>query len=346
MQTVAVFDRPRGTSATRLHTSSAAMCAVGVLLSACSGAGGSATTSIPALGGSGGSVLAPQPSVVRSFEAPAAATTGGAPSSPEAVSGGANLNGWDWANALSDPRPPNGTVFPLLQSVLTVKPNGNVTDDNATMAAGATVTVTDTANNQVRIQVPSLGIDITTWIYGAAFFPYRTQSRYVFYGSWVAPDFKQQATANAAFVLGYVTPPAAVPASGSAVYGGDVIGTVIGSAGSAPLVGKGSLTVDFTTHAVAGSLTQMRQGTMWDEREPFAKPFNSIAITATQSGNQLNGTTSVTSSPANAISLSGSATGFFNGALFGPAANEVGAVWTLSDDTHAAMGILNGGITK
>jgi hypothetical protein len=271
--------------------------------------------------------------------APAPATKGAAPATPLATSSNVNLNQWDWANLWFDPRPANGTVFPVLQSVLTIDGNRNAMADDATMAAGATVTVVDTDRNQLRVQVPNLNIDVVTCAYFCQnFFTRESQFSYVYYGTWSAPDHRNASVADAKFVFGYVTPPGAIPNSGTARYSGGASGFVVGPAGRATLVGWGSLTVDFSTHAVAGSMTEMRQGEIWDERAPFANPFNDIAITATQSGNQVIGTTSVTNTPGSAISLSAGASGSFNGELFGPTANELGAVWTLSDGTRSAIG--------
>jgi hypothetical protein len=147
---------------------------------------------------------------------------------------------------------------------------------------------------------------------------------------------------NGAYVYGYSTPVSAVPLHGKALHRGEVRGTAIGPSGAVPLVGWGNVTIDFGSHAVAGSMTEMRQGTIWDGRAPFAKPFDSVAIAGMQSGNQIAGTTSVTTAPASPLSLSAGATGHFNGELFGHATNEMGAVWTLSDGTRSAMGIFIG----
>jgi hypothetical protein len=54
--------------------------------------------------------------------------------------------------------------------------------------------------------------------------------------------------------------------------------------------------------------------------------------------NRFSGATAVTSAPQNPFSLAGSATGHVDGAFFGPAAQAVGAVWTLSDGTTSAIG--------
>jgi len=49
-----------------------------------------------------------------------------------------------------------------------------------------------------------------------------------------------------------------------------------------------------------------------------------------------------TSAPGTTFSASSSATGHIDGALFGPASQNIGAVWSLSDGTVSAMGTIAG----
>jgi hypothetical protein len=249
-------------------------------------------------------------------------------------------------------------VFPFLQSVVTSDASGTVADD-ATIAAGATVTVIDSATNQVRIQVPNLGIDVTgaanrRWgqsANGLWFDSLRHISQYAMYGTWQVSTGFVGRQSSGAFVLGYVTTQSAVPTSGKAVYAaiGNVWGLAMGpidtSRGPVPsgavLWGDASLTVDFTDHSVTGSLTKMRMFPDYDFVDAVGGTvWNNVAITGTQSGSQLTGTTSVTSTPVTGWVLPGTATGFFNGELFGPTGEELGAVWTLSDGTRSAMGTI------
>jgi hypothetical protein len=313
-----------------------------LLLSACASGGGGTM-----LGGGGTAplpvtVLPPPAPLFTSIGAPAAATHGNAPGGADAV-GAASFDSWDWANEPRGVKPLPGTVFPLLQSVLELDAQrGTVAADPATMAAGATVTVLG-SERTVRLQVPALGIDVTTSpeLGSNQQLFWGQYSQYTFYGSWGVTGSTPGVT-GAAFVYGYSTPAAVIPAQGRARHHGDVRGTVISRSGNVPLVGRGDLTIDFGNHTVNGSMKEMRQGVIWDERAPFSNPFNDIAITATQSGNRINGTASVTGAPNSTISLSAGASGHFNGELFGPAANELGAVWTLSDGTRSAVGTFLG----
>jgi hypothetical protein len=54
--------------------------------------------------------------------------------------------------------------------------------------------------------------------------------------------------------------------------------------------------------------------------------------------NKFSGATAITSTPQGLFTLSGSADGSINGAFYGPAAQNLGAIWTLSDGTKPAIG--------
>jgi hypothetical protein len=234
----------------------------------------------------------------------------------------------------------------MLQTVIGFSASG-VAADNATMAAGATVTVVNPATGQVRVQVPNLGIDVTilssttsfTQSTGGRWFAQAAGSLdYSVAGTWaVASSGAGPPTHGAIFVIGYVTPPGAVPSSGTATYSdtGNVAGLVAMQSGAGALAGDGSLTVNFGTHAVTGSFTGMQAINTTTNQVSI---WNNVAISATQSSNQFSGTTSVTTTPGTEFSLGGAASGFVNGELFGPAVNEAAAAWTLSDGNHSAIG--------
>ena len=312
-----------------------------LLLSAC--ASGGSTGALPGAGGGGQlpvTLLPPASSgLYLNVGAPAAGTRGNGPQSAEAL-GAASFLAWDWANDRPGPKPAAGTTFSLLQSVLKLDPaQGTISADNATMAAGATVTVVGTPNvSEVRLQVPTLGIDVITNVHTSQVFS-GSYSDYTFYGAWTQPGGTH---ATGAYVYGYVTPANAVPTQGRALHHGEVRGNVYGPSGKTSVVGWGDVTIDFSSHAVSGKLRDMREGVLWTEIPPFTNPFNDIAVNGTQAGGVVTGTTSVTSTPVSTISMSAGATGHFNGELFGPAGNELGAVWTLSDGTRSATGIFLG----
>jgi hypothetical protein len=126
-----------------------------------------------------------------------------------------------------------------------------------------------------------------------------------------------------------------MPTTGSATYSGT--GNVSGfaaiqgaatPAGLSDIAGDGSLTANFATGAFTGAFTNM---TATPVSGGTALPWNNVSLTGTISQNVFTGTAAVTSVPANAASISASATGTINGGFYGPAANEVGLIWRLQD---------------
>jgi hypothetical protein len=177
-------------------------------------------------------------------------------------------------------------VFPFLQSVIAIKASG-VSADNATMAAGATATVANSVTGQIRIQVPNLGMDVTTLSSNTGF----TQSAngrwlaqvgasmdHTVLGMWAAANSSGGVpTHSSAFATGFVTPPAAVPASGTAVYSDidNVIGLLLMQTGGAALKGDGSLNVNFGSHTVTGSFTNMEAT---NAQSSQVAPWNNVSV--------------------------------------------------------------------
>jgi hypothetical protein len=96
--------------------------------------------------------------------------------------------------------------------------------------------------------------------------------------------------------------------------------------------GSASFSANFGSGQVTGNFTKMQA--------PGSQAWNDVSLTASISAgtNRFNGSTAATSAPGTPISLSGSATGQINGAFFGPAAQNLGAVWSLSDGSGSALG--------
>lgn len=174
---------------------------------------------------------------------------------------------------------------------------------------------------------------------------------YVSLGLWSHTDGGpfQLPQSLTAFAIGWETPAAALPTSGTATYSGT--GSVRGVAfvpdgarvGTAQLAGDGSLNVNFSSGAISGALTNM---TANDGRT--TTPWNDVSVNASVATgtNRFSGSTQVSSPPAGGYALKGSATGSISGALYGPNAENLGAVWTLSngDGTGSAIGVV--GATK
>jgi len=145
------------------------------------------------------------------------------------------------------------------------------------------------------------------------------------------------------FTYGYQTPSVAVPTAGTGTYvsdggpNGPVFGNVWVPDGKGGVIvgslnGQASVSVNFATGAVGGSLINMR-ATSPQAAGGVVTPWNSVTLTGSLSGASISGNTQASAAPsgAGAYGLSIGATGKFNGALYGPNGEELGAVWTLND---------------
>lgn len=70
--------------------------------------------------------------------------------------------------------------------------------------------------------------------------------------------------------------------------------------------------------------------------------WNDVSLNASiaPGTSRFSGSTAATSAPGTGFSLAGSATGHIDGAFYGPAAQNLGAVWSLSDGTGSAIGVI------
>ncbi len=307
-----------------------------VLAAACSGAGGGASNPATATPPAIPAAYSPT-GASGTVAAPAAATLGTAPAQT-ATAGGAVFDG------RSGPFPANAS-FPLISSSLQKAPSG------LTAAAGdqsATATVVSTSQNSSTLQltIPSLNVNSTiklntTLVSGLD--QITDGYSYVVMGGW-SQNANQPANTGAlqsatAFVFGYETPKAGMPSSGTAEFMGYAMGTVYKPTGtdirSAFVDGTAFFEVDFGSGRVSGGINSTRTV---QSREAW----NDLLITATiaAGSNKFNGTTAARNTPGTPMSLSSSATGNINGAFFGPAAQNIGAVWSLSDGTGSALGTL------
>jgi hypothetical protein len=171
---------------------------------------------------------------------------------------------------------------------------------------------------------------------------------------------------DGAALTGYQTQAGHVPTSGAATFiglkgssqgdakAGGVTGLIwVPSDGGNPTIGGGlsgnaQLNINFATGSVAGQLTNMTVGTAGG-----SSAWNDVNLSGNLSGASLSGTTSTPGQPASVPAffppgMSSAATGTFKGALYGPNATEVGAIWTLSEPSalggKSALGVI--GATK
>jgi len=155
-------------------------------------------------------------------------------------------------------------------------------------------------------------------------------------------------------VTGSSTPSAGTPTTGSASYSGTggvagayFVPTGSGTIQGGTLTGNVSLNVDFAANSFSGSLSNMTATA--SANGSGSTPWNNVSLTGTVSRGAgpafLNGSTSTSGAPGGAgiAGFSNAATGSLSGAFYGPAAQEVGAQWTLYEPTSgggkAAFGV-------
>jgi len=169
---------------------------------------------------------------------------------------------------------------------------------------------------------------------------------YVALGEWwsFSSPFVPQTVTQ--FVFGYETPTSAMPTTGTAVFSGVAWGLLFASGDDQislfQLYGKAALSVDFASGKIAGGFSQMTAQGPWAGRSGFGvvTPWNDVSVSASIAAgtNKFTGTTAAASNLQSAASLSTSATGSITGGFYGPTAQELGAIWTLSDGSASAIG--------
>ena len=302
-----------------------------------------------------GANLDPPPALIGVFDSPTYGPND--PTALNASTGGANFSGAG---------PSSGTVFSLNQSALAITALAGgafstVASDTATESAGATLTSTNPATGTYELKIPNLGVDVVLNVNGSALLSNgakvsllteaagtASQLNYAGLGAWTVtpPAASTSSTTQnlGYFVIGYLTPAGSMPSTGAATYSGtgNVTGTVFvpnanGGALTATLSGDASLTSNFATGQITGALSNMVASS--GSTGPTA--WNSVAISATISGaSYTGGTTSSGTAPTTPFALGSSASGQIKGAFYGPTAQETAAVWTLSDGTRSAVGVL------
>ena len=328
-----------------------------VLTAACSAGGGNdsgmATSGTPSASTSSTTgPLALGPFAQPTIAAPLAASLGG--NAPLTASGATP----NFANL------PTGTVFPLNNSGLLSDPVGDFTDVGAGTITAFTspTTLTFLGNKQVggvnvgTFEFKSSNIDITlTGDGSAATIPnssntqiglFTSNLNYTLLATWIIPAKDAIHVAELGMgVSGYQTPGSGVPTSGTATYlgNGGATGTVVTSAGSTSVKGDVTVNVNFGTGSFSGALTNMNVATA-----AGPAPWNGVNLSGSLSGATLAGSTAATSPPSGGVLTFGTAaTGTFNGALYGPSGQELGAVWSLHDTAgggSSALGLI--GATK
>jgi len=258
---------------------------------------------------------------------------------------------------------PANVTFPLLTTSLQAKPTGLLA---AAADHSATITVSTSANStSFQLAIPSQNLNfayssnenlvhnLDGWTSGLS---------YVAMGEWGNLGWgpgsgggplgsgggpSQGVTES---VFGYETPTSAMPTTGTATFSGTAVGSAYKTIGtdiqqSTQLYGKSAFSADFASGKINGSFTNMQY---WDGL-PYSKPdylpWNDVSVTANiaTGTNRFSGSTAAASAPASVMSLSGSAMGRIDGAFYGPAAQNLGAVWSLNDGSASAIGTVVAG---
>jgi hypothetical protein len=241
---------------------------------------------------------------------------------------------------------PVNLTFPLIITSLQRTATG-LSPTPADPAATLTVFSSSSVSANSELKIPSLGVDQQICEGGrqCASFNSLNGLSYAVMGSWTqGPSANSpNAFSDSQFVFGYETPQAAMPTSRTAMFMGQnsvsanvykAVGTEIQTGG---VGGNASISVDFGSGAINGSFTNMMVTP--------TEHWNDVSVTANiaTGSNRFNGTTAAASAPGTPMSLLGSAVGKINGAFYGPAAQNLGAVWSLSDGTGSALGIVVAG---
>jgi hypothetical protein len=272
----------------------------------------------------------------------------------------------------------NQSVMALTQTSAT----GFTATGGATATLLGTQVVNGTTQGLFRLQVPSVGLDTPNLLSDGTLITQPdgrkaglalTSLNYALLGTWTLTPASTSSTGYLGlFSSGYQTPASGLPGpltgtaeyvgnSSSSATAGGVAGLVMvpgegGSIAAATLKGDTSITVVWGPGQVSGHLLNM---TATPVGGGAATPFNTIVFNGTLSGSTISGETGVGAATSGGVnlplgqdtgpySLSGGI-GTFSGTFYGPAAQELGGVWSVYSPTSttsskAAIGVF--GSTK
>jgi len=268
--------------------------------------------------------------------------------------------------------------FPLTQTVIQINASG-ITPANQVVVSGqaspldggATLTVTKwdpTGSSDFTLSIPGLGISgtnvktfsSTSLLKGATTVSLGTNNSFRLTASninYAALGLWEQDAAGAngsnpiflgTFITGYETPVSGVPTTGTASYSGTQNVTAIvsstqgGQLSRASVLGDGNYTANFGTGTLNGTFTNMTVITA--NPNATVTPWNNVSVSASIAGNRFtNGsvTAAAPASPSN-YTVTGGTTGKFDGGFYGPNADELAGVWSLTDSSHAVIGVATG----
>jgi hypothetical protein len=183
-----------------------------------------------------------------------------------------------------------------------------------------------------------------------------TDLDYTRFGYWYVDDGIDGPFAHGVWNVGFATPVTAIPTVGQASYIGKTTGLYDESHAcgcqdwsTVAFSGDMSLKADFGARTLSGSFTNLAitggyvQGSRYSPI-PLQPTLNDVSFTASIDSNRnwFSGVTGVTTQPTGQQAFAPDAAGSITGMFYGPTANEVGGIWTLSDSVRRLIGSFGG----
>jgi len=257
--------------------------------------------------------------------------------------------------------------------------NTVVTGGVSPLDGGATLTVVNWNPNgasDFRLAIPGLGlVDVSSTSFKSAsllkgasttgatnFRVTASNVNYAALGLWEVdagsktnPNDPTNTIFLGTFVTGYETPASSMPTSGTASYGGTQnVAAIVskyqsdGQLTRASVLGDGLYTANFGTASLTGSFTNMNVlatgvGTTTTTLAT-PTPWNDVTVSASivAGSNRFGGSATAGSQPAGAFAVTGGAGGKFDGGFYGPNADELAGVWSLTDAASVVIGVAHG----
>jgi hypothetical protein len=266
--------------------------------------------------------------------------------------------------------------FPLTQTVVQIdgtgiKPANQVVVSGAPspLAGGATLSVTNwnpAGNSTFTLSIPGLGlvganaktITSSSFLNGPSTFTGNgkqwritsTNNSYAALGLWEQDAANPNTVFLGTFITGYETPVGSMPKSGTASYSATqnvaaIVATykADGQLARGSVLGDAAFTADFGTGSLTGTFT--RNSIIFDNGTAVTLPWNDVSVSASIAANSNTFTGSAVagnSSATNAYTITPGTTGKFDGGFFGPNADVVAGVWSLTDSSHVVTGVATG----
>lgn len=164
---------------------------------------------------------------------------------------------------------------------------------------------------------------------------------YMRFGSWIL-SWLADSSSGSVFVGGFLTPPASIPTTGTASFTGTASGlyhmnVICSCLDVTPFTGNVSASANFANASLAGSISGIA---IRNYNGVIMGGMNDIGFSALidRSANLFSGSTNVLTSSTGAYAFGSAASGDIRGRFYGPAGQEIGAVFGLSDGDRRLIG--------